>query len=139
MPARSQKKTRALAHQTTELALAVPQVVAHRVTRMALAGALPTRRDQAEFRRMVQEKHDAFGQAWLAMSLQSLVVGQVWMASVTRSMWAPLLGAGHPGQGLQAAHARLQADTLDVLHKGLAPVHRTAMANARRLARTPLR
>ena len=66
MPHRSQKKTRALATQTAELALAVPQVVAHRVTRLALAGARPSRRDQAEFQRMVQEKQVAFSQAWMA-------------------------------------------------------------------------
>jgi len=139
MPHRSQKKTRALATQTAELALAVPQVVAHRVTRMALAGASPSRRDQAEFQRMVQEKQAAFSQAWMVMGLQSWRAGHEWALSVTRSMWAPLLGAGLPGQDLSQAHARLQADTLDVLHKGLAPLHRTAVANARRLARTPLR
>lgn len=136
MPAPYQKKTQALATRTAELAMAVPQVVAHRVTRLALAGARPSRRDQAEFQRMVQEKQAAFSQAWMAMGLQSLLAGQAWTLSVTRSLWAPLLGAGLPGQDLSQAHARLQADTLDALHKGLAPVHRTAVANARRLART---
>jgi hypothetical protein len=35
-----------LARQATELAMAVPQVMAHRLTRMALAGATPSARDR---------------------------------------------------------------------------------------------
>lgn len=46
-----------------ELSLASPQVIAHRVTRMALAGASPSKRDRTEFTGMVVEKQLAFAQA----------------------------------------------------------------------------
>jgi hypothetical protein len=39
-----------------ELAAAATQVVAHRVTRMVLAGPNPSARDRNEFKRMVGEK-----------------------------------------------------------------------------------
>lgn len=126
-----------MAEKTAELAVAVPQVIAHRMARMALAGAMPTPRDQEEFRRMFEEKHQAFSQAWLAMTLQSAVVSQVWITAVARALSAPRLD-GHVND-LMRAHQRLQSDTLGVLNKGLAPVHRKAVANARRLARTPVR
>lgn len=126
-----------MAEKTAELAVAVPQVIAHRVARMALAGAQPSSRDQAEFRRMFEEKHLAFSQAWLAMGLQSALISQVWIAAVARALSAPRLG-GHVAD-LMRAHQRLQSDALGVLDKGLAPVHRKAVANARRLAKTPMR
>ena len=58
-----------------EIAWAAPQVIAHRTTRMALAGSQPSAHDQAEFNRMWQEKVVAFSQAamrsgWEALRLQ---------------------------------------------------------------------
>ena len=49
-----------------------------------------------------------------------------------RSMFAPWLG----GESLAS---KMQKTGIGLLQKGLAPVHRRAVANARRLARTPLR
>ena len=125
MPARSRSRNRPLAAKAAELAIAVPQVVAHRMTRMALVGPRPSARDQREFRRMGQEKVHAFWQSWFAM-------GWAVMSSWQRAWLAMLQGARVP---LAAA-----LPTLDVLAaRGLAPIHRRATANARRLARTPLR
>ena len=56
-----------LARQATELAVAVPQVVAHRFTRLMLAGPLPNACDRREFFGMGQEKVQAFWQSWFAM------------------------------------------------------------------------
>lgn len=119
MPA-SRRNTAKLSRQSAELAIAVPQVMAHRLTRMALAGPLPNARDRREFRGMGNEKVLAFWQSWFAMGWAVLQAGQqAWLAA------------------LQGARVPL-LDTQKVLSQGLAPVHRRATANARRLGRTRL-
>jgi hypothetical protein len=72
MASRHNRKSRALATQVIDLGLAVPQVVAHRVARMALAGLSPSMRDRREFHRMGAEKVAAFYESWNAMLLESL-------------------------------------------------------------------
>ena len=67
MSSRRRSATSRLAQQTAGLAMAVPQVVGHRLTRMALAGPQPNARDRAEFHRMGAEKVVAFSQGWLTM------------------------------------------------------------------------
>jgi hypothetical protein len=116
----SHHKHQRLSRQATELALAVPQVVAHRMTRMALAGPVLSARDRREFHGMAQEKVNAFWQSWFAMSVAMVEASQqAWLAA------------------LQGAHMPMP-DAHGILSKGLAPVHRAATANARRLARTAL-
>src|SRR5438045_9244989 len=58
---------KSLAYKQLELAFAVPAVVAHRVARMAQAGARPSRADHREFHRMWSEKVLASGESWNAM------------------------------------------------------------------------
>ena len=55
----STRKGKSLAMQSAQLAVAVPQVVAHRVTRMAIAGPKLSQRDRKEFALMVAEKESA--------------------------------------------------------------------------------
>jgi hypothetical protein len=119
-----------------ELAMAVPQVVAHRVTRMALAGPKPSDRDRKEFQRMIDEKHAAFAQAWGDMAMQAFRANQALTASVIRSFFAPF---SYKNPSAASVVAQLQDAAIGVLGKGLAPVHRKAVANARRLARTKRR
>ena len=115
------KSSQQLARQAGELAFAVPQVVAHRLTRMALAGPVLSARDRREFHGMGQEKVHAFWQSWFAM-------GWAWAEAMQLANVAMLQGARVP-----------LVDTQKILSKGLAPVHRKATANARRLGRTALR
>jgi len=122
--------------KSAQLAVAVPQVVAHRVTRMAIAGPVPSARDRKEFKRMVAEKASAFGEAWSAMALQTMLANQALAASWLRALWVPSL-ARRPSAAAVAAD--LQHAALGVLGKGMAPVHRKAVANAKRLSRTKLR
>ena len=117
----NRRKTQRLVRQSSELALAVPQVVAHRLTRMALAGPVLNARDRREFHGMAQEKVHAFWQSWFAM-------GWAMTQAMQKSWMAMLQGARVP-----------LVDTHGILAKGMAPVHRKATANARRLARTRLR
>jgi hypothetical protein len=124
--------------QAAELAWAVPQVVAHRVARMANAGAIPSARDRQEFARMVHEKHAAFAESWQAMALQALHSQQAFAAALTRAALAP------PSRRRKATaplslQLQMQQAALAMVGRGLAPVHRRAVANARRLGRTKLR
>jgi hypothetical protein len=133
------RRTRAkssLALQAAEIALAAPQVIAHRLTRMALSGPRLSERDRKEFALMVAEKNAAFTEAWQAMATHSARANQALAASLLKS----LLGVAHGKRPSPARSvAQLHHATLGVLGKGLAPVHRKAVANAKRLARTKLR
>jgi hypothetical protein len=136
MATRPARKAKSLATKTAELAVAVPQVVAHRVARMVISGPTLSERDRKEFERMVAEKHTAFGEAWQAMVTQSVRANQALAASLMRSAWSP-----SPGDKPTPAKvaAQLHDAAMGVLGSGLAPVHRKAVANAKRLARTKLR
>jgi len=136
MPSARKRKTSSIVAKSVELAVAVPQVVAHRVARMAIAGPALSKRDRQEFQRMVAEKKSAFTQAWSAMAQQTVRAQQALAASLMRSFWSPSLRA-KPSPS--AVAAQLHNAALGVLDKGLAPVHRKAVANAKRLARTRLR
>jgi hypothetical protein len=127
-------RSRSLTTKAIEISLAVPQVVAHRVTRMALAGPVPSDRDRREFKLMIDEKHSAFVQAWSNMSIQALRANQAIAASMLRSLLRPWTVAS-----AASVAAQVQASMVDVLSTGLAPVHRKAMANARRLSKTTFR
>lgn len=136
MTSRTKTQGHAMARKSSELATAAQQVVTHRITRMVMAGPLPSERDRTEFKRMVDEKHTAFAESWSAMTAQAYAANQALALTVWRTLCYPWLGGGAtPGAMVTQMHTA----GMGVLNKGLAPVHRTAMANARRLARTPLR
>ena len=124
MPGNPRRRPRATAvpRQLAELAIAAPQVVAHRSARMALAGLQPSARDRKEFHGMVAEKQAAFVQSWTAM-----------LAEAWRLQQQLALGAWRGAPPMAALLAPWQ-----IAAKGLQPVHRKATANARRLARTRL-
>jgi hypothetical protein len=135
MPTRRKTPSRSLAAQAAELAFAVPQVVAHRMTRMALAGPKLTPRDRKEFELMLAEKKDAFADSWKAMATQTAKSQQSLAASYFKSM----LSMSRGGKPSAASAAALHRAALDVLGKGMAPVHRKAVANAKRLGRIKIR
>jgi hypothetical protein len=116
--------------------MAVPQVVAHRVTRMALAAPKLSDRDRKEFQMMINEKHAAFAQAWGEMAMQAFRANQALTAAVLRSFFTPF---SYKRPSAASVVAQVQSAAIGVLGKGLAPVHRKAVSNARRLARTKLR
>jgi len=136
MANRRTRKSKSLAVKSVELAVAVPQVVAHRVTRMALAGPTPSDRDRTEFDMMVNEKHAAFAQAWGNVAWHAFRANQVLTASLLRSFFTPF---SPKWPSVISAAAQVQNATMGVLGKGLAPIHRTAVSNAKRLAKTKLR
>lgn len=125
-----------LAVKAAELSFAVPEVVAHRMTRMALSGSKLSARDTREFERMMTEKGIAFADAWTAMAVQAARANQAVAASLFRSF----LSVSRGGTAYSATSAaQLHKAALEVLSKGLSPVHRKAVSNARRLRRTRFR
>ena len=136
MATRRRRATQSLTVKAAELAFAVPQVVAHRVTRMALSGPKISARDRKEFQRMVAEKNAAFSESWSAMARQAALANQALAGSIFKSFLSVARGK-RPSTATSAA--QLQRAALSVLGKGVAPVHRKAVANAKRLGRTKLR
>ncbi len=95
MPAR-RRPSSSLSAKTTELALAVPQVVAHRLLRMAHAGPHLSARDRKEFARMIAEKNSAFGESWNAMALQMLQSQRTFAAALALAATAAAVDARQP-------------------------------------------
>jgi hypothetical protein len=136
MATRRTRKSKSLTVKSMELALSVPQVFAHRVTRMALAGPKLSDRDRNEFQIMVTEKHAAFAQAWSDMAMHAFRANQAFTASMLRFVFTPF---SYEKPSAASAAAQVQNAAIGVLGKGLAPIHRKAVSNARRLAKTKLR
>ena len=132
MPSR---RSKSLAAQTIELGVAVPQVIAHRVARMAMAGATPSARDRKEIHRMGTEKMLAFNEAWTAMAMQAVLENQKLALSMMQSVWFPWLRTTASGSATQQVTDAM----LGVLGKGMVPYRRRAMANAKRLGRVKRR
>jgi hypothetical protein len=133
---RRTRKSKSLAAQTLELGVAVPQVIAYRVARMAIAGASPSARDRKEFHRMGAEKITAVNEAWNAMAVQAFRENQKLTLSFMQSLWFPWV---RPKPSVKSASSQLRNAALGILAKGMAPVRRRAVANAKRLGRTKLR
>lgn len=133
MSRRNSSKTIAIANRASQLALAVPKVMAHRLTRMALAGPAPTASDREEFKRMGEEKVAAIGESLNAMAWKTMLAQQRAAMSFALAFWNPSARPSTrlPGHVGQAA--------LDILGAGMAPFHRRATANARRLGSVALR
>src|SRR5277367_1750433 len=121
MATRRNRKSKSLTVESMELALSVPQVVAHRVTRMSLAGPKFSDRDRKEFQMMVSEKHAAFIQAWSDMALYAFRANQAFTASMFRCFFTPFSNR-KPSAASAAAQAHNTA--VGMLGKGLAPIHR---------------
>lgn len=121
---------RHLALQASEMAVAVPQVVAHRLARLATAGVTPSARDWQEFQLMGSEKLLAFVESWSAMNWEIFRVNQQLALGFMQSVWFPWLGANPLGM---LAPRHLNKTALGIMQKGIEPVHRRAVANARRL------
>ena len=136
MAIRRPRKSKSLAIKSTELALAVPQVVAHRLTRLALAGPKLSDRDRTEFRMMINEKRVGFAQAWSDMTMQAFRANQALTATMLRSFFSPF---SYKKPSTASVAAQVQTAAIGVLGRGLAPIHRKAVSNAKRLAKTKLR
>lgn len=131
----ARRKSLRVSKQATELMFAAPQVVIHRLGRMNTAR--PSARDRRELQLMSSEKFAAFGESWNQMAVQMFKANQQ-MAQAWTSAWSFPFGftsSAAARKSFLRAAAQMQGATLQVLASGLAPVHRRATANARRLGR----
>jgi hypothetical protein len=131
MPHNVKRRSHRLQQQVSEMSWAVPQVVNERMTRMMLAGALPSAKDQQEFQKMGAEKVAAFCESWMALGQQTLHAQQEMSAAWMSSLFELPSGQWPAKRLAQAA----QSAALGILGAGLAPVHSRALDNARRLGR----
>ena len=127
MKSKRTPRTISTAAKLAELGLAAPQVIAHRLTRMAMAGPTISARDRKEFSGMVREKQAAVAQAWMGMFAEGVRLQQQLALS--------LFTGATPSQHV----ARAKSAASRMASTGLAPFHRKAVANAKRLERTKLR
>lgn len=131
--------TKRLANSTArmaqDLSVAAPFVVLMRLSRMAWAGPAPSRTDQQEFTTMVTEKQAAALRSWQAMWMEAWrIQGALTMAWFNAC--APWMFA-HSHGGFDHFANLLANSPLAIAHKGLRPIHRRALSNAKRLARKP--
>ena len=136
MTSRRNRRSHALAAHGIGLGFAVPQVLAHRIMRMALAGSSASARDRSEFYLMGFEKIAAFYESWTAMSIEMVRVNMEYFVLPAQYCWLGLpLGLPVTKPFSRAAAPDFQRAALAVLGAGVAPIHRRAVANARRLSR----
>jgi len=159
MPARKSRRSAlptSSAWETTykigEMAIAAPQVIAHRTARMMQAGASPNRRDRQEFLLMGQEKLAAGSEAMLAMAQPLYKMNQELLSIAARQWWQAWTSAvsipGAFAQQLQnpyplllrslttAATSRtVQSSLTRAIAQGVAPAHKRVTANAKRLGK----
>ncbi len=137
-----------------QMQAAAAQVIAIRTTRMAIAGLNPSATDRRENTRMVTEKVDAFSRAGQALATGAMPLLAGMAGQAFRSSWdlfdaATRLAASRslPQTMAQqrklantlmrstaaAHHGAASTATAKLAHKALAPVHKKATANQKRL------
>jgi hypothetical protein len=126
-----------LIEQATELMLAAPQVIALRVAGMMAGGTRPDAKARREYHRMGLEKVVAFEQSAMAMTLQMVRVQRQWHAEWMQQ-WIKMLATPWWSVNLLALASALpnpgvQRAWFGVAQRGIAPIHRRATANLRRL------
>jgi hypothetical protein len=119
-----------------ETAAASMQVVEHRTGLMRAAAADPLTGDYAELSLMVPEKVAAFSEAGVRLG-QGWIAAQAEMVAEAQRIGAMMLSGRPPSaKALQAMHkrgARSAARSLAAAGEALAPIHKAATGNARRL------
>ena len=144
-----------LAWKTGEMAMASAQVIGTRTSRLALAGSMPSARDQREFALMGQEKGEtalksaqAMGVPMLMLSQQvaALAFKQMLLASAALMSIATSRTAAESVDrqsklvrdtmsGSLVAASKLSGSTARLARRALKPVHTRVSGNARRLTK----
>ena len=116
-----------LGRQIAEINAAVPGIVANRMIRMATAGAKPSRADRTELSRMSSEKWEAASQSAVAAAAFTLNL----QMAATQAFWQTAMS---PWLGTPTNRSSANGDPITgLMSAALAPYHRIATANAKRL------
>ena len=142
-----------LGMKAMQMSAAAAQVIAIRTTRMAAHGPNPSPADKREMHRMGAEKVDAFSKAGMALStgavpLMTETTMQAWRTGFDVFNALTRVAASRTIPQTMASQRRLAdtvmrgaaasppaAATARLAHRALAPVHRKATANAKRLTK----
>ena len=144
-----------LAWKTGELAIASAQVIGHRTKRIALAGSLPSARDQREFALMGQEKGAAAMESAQAVGVRMLMLNQQFAALAFKQVLSTSVAlmsiaasrtaaesAGRQSKLVRdtmassvVAASKLSGSTAQLARRALKPVHARVSGNVRRLGR----
>lgn len=84
---------------------------------------------------MGAEKVAAFTQSWSAMTSQAFQAQQKIGLTLLTSLWLPTTVRKTADSAVRQANA----SALAIIEKGMAPIHRRAVANAKRLTRSKLK
>lgn len=126
----NQRATR-IFDKSSELSLAVPDVINKRLTMIAMQNPLNNHKEMREMEQMVTEKQTAFMQSWQDMCTQSLISQQRIASTIMNNFWKmSTLQPVNP----TTLMFQISNETLKVIEKGMHPIHATATANSRRLA-----
>jgi hypothetical protein len=142
-----------LAWKTGEMAIGSAQVIGHRTSRLALAGPVPSERDQREFALMGQEKSEAAMESAQAVGMRMLTLNEQFrrlrsndrcqrrnaLMSIVASRSATE-SAGHQSKLVRdtmanslVAASKLSGATAQLARRALKPVHARVSGNVRRL------
>ena len=120
-----------------ELSVAAPQVIALRSLTLLAPGAAGNAHTSAEVVRMTAEKLQAWHESMTAMGVQIQRAQQEWAVAAMRQWWsACAMPWRFPVPALVPGRAQVERTVARVVRSGLAPVHRRATANAKRLTRS---
>ena len=142
-----------LAWKTGEMAIASAQVIAHRTGRLALAGSVPSARDQREFALTGQEKGEAALESAQAVGVRMLMLNQQFAALAFKQMLsasAALMSIAASRTAAESvdrqsklvrdtmtrsavAASKLSGSTAQFARRALKPVHTRVSGNVRRL------
>jgi hypothetical protein len=78
------------------------------------------------------EKIAAVNESWTAMATQAFVENQKLAMTLMQSLWFPWI---RPAPTVNSVSKQLSKAAVNILGTGMAPVHRRAVANAKRLGR----
>lgn len=146
---------RQLAWKAGEMLVTSTQVIGHRTRRLALAGAVPSARDQSEFALMGQEKFQAMSDSAQVVGVRLLMLNQQFAALAFKqmmSMTGSLMSIAASRSAAQSVErqARLVRDTMNnsavtasrfsgataqLAQRALAPVHARVKGNVKRLGK----
>lgn len=96
-----------------------------------MAGASPSQRDRDEFKLMSDEKVAAFQESWVAMAGQAIQLQQQMTLQIAKAFWFPL---AYRAPTMRSVERQWSSASVSILGKGLEPIRRTAVANAKRLS-----
>ena len=117
--------------QSEDVGMKAPQVMHKRLSMLAQQNPFSNHKEVREIEQMVNEKAMAFVESWQDMGMQTLIAQQH-INELLFDNWLKAL-FGKPIAYDQLFY-QINLETLKILEKGMSPIHRRVVANAKRLS-----